>query len=69
MDYYCVHYPLFKCDCVDVHTKNEMKFDENGFTMVNLKICLSKEIVQDGPFILASQEKQVLYVQDHVEND
>ena len=46
-----------------------MKVDEIGFTMVNLKICLSKDRVQDDLFILASQEKQVFYVQDPVEND
>ena len=46
-----------------------MKVDEIGFTMVNLKRCLSKDRVQYDPFILASQVKQVFYVQDAVEND
>jgi len=69
LDYYFVQYPLLKCDWVDVHKKNGMKFDEIGFTMVNLKICLSKGRVQDYPFILESQEKQVLCVQDLVDND
>jgi hypothetical protein len=46
-----------------------MKVDEIGFTMVNLKRLLSKDIVQYDPFILASQVKQVLYVQNHVGND
>ena len=46
-----------------------MKVDELGFTMVNLKRCLSKDRVQHDPFILASQAKQVFYVQDSVEND
>ena len=45
-----------------------MKVDELGFTMVDLKRCLSKDRVQDDPFILASQVKQVSYVQDPVEN-
>jgi hypothetical protein len=69
LDYYCVKYLLFKCYWVDVHKKNGMKVDEIGFTMVNLKRLLSKDIVQYDPFILASQVKQVLYVQDHVDND
>ena len=46
-----------------------MKVDEIGFTMVNMKRCLSKDRVQYDPFILASQEKQVFYVQDAEEND
>ena len=69
LDYYCVQYPLFKCDCGDAHKKNVMKVDELGFTMVNLKRCLSKDSIQDDPFNLASQVKQVIYVQDTVEND
>ena len=64
-----MEYPLFKCEWIDVHKKNGMKVDENGFTMVNLKRCLSKDRVKDDPFILASQEKHVFYVQDPVEND
>ena len=46
-----------------------MKVDELGFTMLNLKRCLSKDRVQDDPFILESQEKKVFYVQYPVEND
>ena len=57
LNYYCVEYPLFKCDWVYVHKNTRMKVDELGFTMVNLKRCLSKERVQDEPFILESQEK------------
>lgn len=41
-----------------------MQVDEIGFTMVNLKRCLSKDRVQDDPFILESQVKQIFYVQD-----
>ena len=52
-----MQYPLFKCEWIDVHKKNGMKVDEIGFTMVNLKRCLSKDRVQDDPFILASQAK------------
>jgi hypothetical protein len=69
LDYYCVKYLLFKCDWVYVHKKNGMKVHAFGFTMVNLKRRLRKNRVQDDPFILASQEKQVLYVQNHVGND
>ena len=46
-----------------------MKVDEIGFTMVNIKRCLSKDKVQDDPFILSSQVKQVFYVQNLIEND
>ena len=46
-----------------------MKVDEIGFTMVNMKRCLSKDRVQDDPFILALQEKKLFYVQVPVEND
>ena len=53
LDYYCVQYPFFKCNWVDVHNNNGVKVDELGFTMVNLKRCLSKDRVQDHPFILA----------------
>lgn len=69
LDYYCVQYPLFKYDWVDVHKKSGLKVDEIGFTLVNLKRCLRKDKVQDHPFILASQAKQVFYVQDPIEND
>ena len=62
-----MYYPLFKCDCVDLHKTNGMKVDEIGFTMVNMKRCLSKDRVQDDPFILASQVKQVFYVRDLVD--
>ena len=64
LDYYCVQYPLFKCDWVDVHKNSGLKVDEIGFTLVNLKRCLSNDKVQDDPFTLASQAKQVFYVQD-----
>ena len=57
LDYYCMEYPLFKCEWVDVHKKNVMAIDEIGFKMVNLKRCLNKDKVQDDFFILASQVK------------
>jgi len=68
-DYHFVKYLMFKCDWVDVHKNNGMKVYEFGFIMVNLKRFLSNNRVQDDPFILASQMKQVFYVQDIVEND
>ena len=69
LDYYLVQYPLFKCNWIDVHKKNGMEVDELGFAMVNLKRSFSKDTLQDYPFILASQVKQVFYVRDLVEND
>ena len=53
LDYYLVQYPLFKCEWIYAHKKNGMEVDEIGFTMVNMKRCLGKDIVQDDPFILA----------------
>jgi hypothetical protein len=50
--------PLFKCKWVD--TKNGVKTDEFGFTLVDLeKLAYTNE-----PFIMASQAKQVFYVRD-----
>ena len=66
LGYYFLKYPLFKCDWIDLHKNNGMKVDELGFTMVNMKRCLSKDRVQYDPFILESQAKQVFYVQDPV---
>ena len=53
---------------VDLHMKNGMKVDELVFMMVNLKRCLSKGSVQDDPFFISSQTKQVFYVQHPIEN-
>ncbi|CAK8534103.1 unnamed protein product [Lathyrus sativus] len=50
--------PLFKCKWVD--TKNSVKTDEFGFTLVGLE----KVAYMDEPFIMASQAKQVFYVRD-----
>jgi len=60
---------MFKCNWVDVHKKNGMKIDEIGFIMMNMMKCLNKARVQYDPFILASHAKQVLYVQDIIENE
>ena len=45
LDYYLAQYSFFKCDWIDAHKKNGMKVDEIGFTMVNMKRCLSKDRV------------------------
>lgn len=46
-----MQYMLFKHDWVDVHKKNGLKVDEFGFTIVNMKRCLSKDKVQDDPML------------------
>ncbi|KAL4554293.1 hypothetical protein LXL04_039589 [Taraxacum kok-saghyz] len=50
--------PIFKCDWVD--SRNGVKKDKLGYTLVELKRLGHK----DDPFILASQSKQVFYVAD-----
>ena len=52
--------PVFKCDWVD--NKNGIKVDDLGFTLVDF----SKIAHKSDPFILASQAKQVFYVQDQL---
>lgn len=69
LDYFCMEYTLFKCNWIDVYNKRGIKTDDLGFTMVNMKKFLSQNHWQDDPFILASQAKQVFYVQDPVETD
>ncbi|KAL7193909.1 hypothetical protein ACSBR2_025531 [Camellia fascicularis] len=61
-------YVLFKCDWVD-NTKGEME-DAFKFTLVNFN-CLLYPIdrVNDEPFILSSQAKQVWYVPNSLEPD
>ncbi|KAL6334208.1 hypothetical protein AAG906_006801 [Vitis piasezkii] len=53
--------PIFKCDWVD--NKNGIKVDDLGFTLVDF----SKMAHKSDPFILASQAKQVFYVQDELD--
>ncbi|RVX18749.1 hypothetical protein CK203_006964 [Vitis vinifera] len=53
--------PVFKCDWVD--NKNGIKVDDLGFTLVDF----SKIAHKSDPFILASQAKQVFYVQDQLD--
>ncbi|RVW20636.1 hypothetical protein CK203_109088 [Vitis vinifera] len=55
--------PVFKCDWVD--NRNGIKADDLGFTLVDF----NKTAHKSNPFILASQAKQVFYVQDqHVQD-
>ena len=52
---------LFKCDWWDViNIGNGIKNDEYGFTCLNFEHI----ICTDEPFVLASQAKQVFYVQN-----
>ncbi|KAL0536819.1 hypothetical protein IC582_025781 [Cucumis melo] len=58
IDYHQLSFILFKCDWVD--NRSGVKVDELGFTIVDLKRIGHKS----DSFILATQEKQVFYVQD-----
>lgn len=57
LDYVITKVVIFKCDWVE--SKNGVK-EEDGFTLVDLKKIGHKS----EPFILASQAKQVFYVED-----
>ena len=61
LDYTKFRIPVFKCDWVD--NNNGIKVDELGFTLVDL----TKVAYKSDSFILASQAKQVFYVQDQLE--
>ena len=61
LDYTKFRIPIFKCDWVD--NNNDIKVDELGFTLVDL----TKMAYKSNSFILASQAKQVFYVQDQLE--
>ncbi|KAL0544952.1 hypothetical protein IC582_020082 [Cucumis melo] len=58
IDYHQLYFILFKCDWVD--NRSGVKVDELGFTIVDLKRIGHKS----DSFILATQAKQVFYVQD-----
>ncbi|KAL4026760.1 hypothetical protein IC575_015201 [Cucumis melo] len=58
IDYHQLSFILFKCHWVD--NRSGVKVDELGFTIVDLKRIGHKS----DSFILATQAKQVLYVQD-----
>ncbi|RVW11754.1 hypothetical protein CK203_089799 [Vitis vinifera] len=61
LDYNMFNICVFKCDWVD--SKNSVKVDELGFTLVDL----SKIGHKSDPFILATQAQQVFYVEDQVD--
>ena len=61
LDYTKFRIPVFKCDWVD--NNNGIKVDELGLTLVDL----TKVAYKSDSFILASQAKQVFYVQDQLE--
>lgn len=58
LDYYTFRVLMFKCTWVE--NNNGVKVDDLGFTIVNL----TKVGYRSDPFILASQAKQVFYVED-----
>ncbi|XP_014522516.1 uncharacterized protein LOC106779013 [Vigna radiata var. radiata] len=58
IDYTSFRVPVFKCKWVD--SNNGVKTDDLGFTLVDLH----KAKYTDEPFIMASQAKQVFYVND-----
>ena len=60
------HNFLFKCDWWDViNSGRGIKKDEYGFTCLNFE----RTICTDEPFVLASQAKQVFYVQNSNEEN
>ncbi|RVW76434.1 hypothetical protein CK203_056883 [Vitis vinifera] len=61
LDYNMFNICVFKCDWVD--SKNGVKVDELGFTLVDL----SKIGHKSDPFILAMQPQQVFYLEDQVD--
>ncbi|XP_073153088.1 uncharacterized protein [Henckelia pumila] len=58
LDYHKYQVPMFKCNWVD--NNNGIKVDDLGFMLVNLKRVGFKS----DSFILASQAKQVFYIED-----
>ncbi|KAA0065865.1 transposase [Cucumis melo var. makuwa] len=63
IDYHQLSFILFKCDWVD--NRSGVKVDELGFTIVDLK-CIGHK---SDSFILATQAKQVFYVQDSANSE
>ncbi|KAL6315985.1 hypothetical protein AAG906_014910 [Vitis piasezkii] len=61
LDYTMFRIPIINCDWVD--NKNGIKVDDLGFTLVDF----NKMAHKSDPFILASQAKQVFYVQDELD--
>ncbi|XP_024042746.1 uncharacterized protein LOC112099565 [Citrus clementina] len=61
LDYHQFRIPVFRCDWVK--SSNGIKVDKFGFTLVDLQRTGHK----NDPFILASQAKQVFYVEDQLD--
>ncbi|RVW75827.1 hypothetical protein CK203_055115 [Vitis vinifera] len=61
LDYTMFRIPVFKCNWVD--NKSGVKVDEFGLTLVDF----TKMAHKSDPFVLASQAKQVFYVQDQLD--
>jgi hypothetical protein len=57
---------LFRCDWVK---QTGFRLDRLGLTQVNLKQIYNTEDISSEPFILASQARQVYYVQDPIDTD
>ena len=57
---------LFKCEWVK---QTGIRVDEFGLRQVNFKHVYNTEDIASEPFILASQSKQVYYVDDHTDID
>ena len=58
LDYTAFKVPVFKCN--QVNNNGGVKVDELGLILVDLE----RKRHKNDPFILASQAKQVFYVQD-----
>ncbi|GJS73633.1 zinc finger, CCHC-type containing protein [Tanacetum coccineum] len=57
---------LFHCDWVDIRSSRGLKKDKYGFPLVNFSRPLihTGEKLQDDPFIISSQARQVFYIDD-----
>ena len=59
LDYYgCFKVILFRCDWADINTPRGLKYDSNGFTLVNFKrLIYTGVLLKDDPFIFSSQAR------------
>lgn len=57
---------LFHCDWADIRPSRGLKKDKYGFPLVNFSRPLihTGENLQDDPFIISSQARQVFYIED-----
>ena len=57
---------LFRCDWVDMRPLRGIKKDKYGFPLVNFSrpFVHTGESLKDDPFIIASQARQVFYIED-----